>query len=221
MVSGAALNSNRNQLTGSRFCFFLGALIDFSKFNSCIVLCFLLDGGDQIVLRLFTGQAGNALKRSNLLIFELVTRFLGLLNLCELAIELFILLIQSICFTVECFFLLGQTALELLRFVAAFLDLTLSLGTASVNLVFRLKNRFTFFGFASLDCIVDNAGGFLFGTADFLFGYLFAIQAANDHTNNQSDNTDDQSDYGINHDFCETPPGFLTFRNLQSNNNPP
>src|SRR5699024_2187169 len=163
--------------------------------------------GDQIFFGFLTGQAGDALKGGNLLVLELITRLLRFLNLRKLAAEFFALSVQGIGLTIESLFLLRQTAFKLLRFIAALFDLPLGFCTGFMDLVLGLQDCLAFFCFASFNCIIDNAGGFLLSTADFFLGYLLAVQAAGHYTNNQSDNTDDQSDYGIDHSFCETPPG--------------
>ena len=178
MIGGTALNGDGNEFTSGGLRLFLCALIDFAQLHCGIMLCLLLDGGNEIILCLLTGQAGNAFQRCKLLIFELLTGFLRFLHLCESAVKLLIFLVQRICFAVERLLFLSETALQLLGFVAALFDFAFGLTPIFVDFVLRFQDRLTFFCFSRLNSIVYDAGSFLFSAANFFFRNLLAVQVA-------------------------------------------
>ena len=121
MVGGTALNGDGDEFTRGGLCLLFHTLIDFAQLDCGIMLCLLLDGGNEIILCLLAGQAGNAFQRCKLLIFELLAGFLRFLNLCESAVQLLTLLVQRICFAVQRLLLLGETAFPLPRLPHVFL----------------------------------------------------------------------------------------------------
>ena len=201
MICSTALDSRGNNLTGIFFRFILGLLLDFPQLDGSIMLCFLLNGIHQKFLCFITGQSGNAFQTFQLLLLVQLSFLAALLDICQLAVQLFAFLFCCICLAIQRFFLLCQTTFGFLHFAPAVLDLTFKVCTVFVDFFLCFQQSFTLLAFRSFNGIVDNALGFFLSTSDFPFRYVFTVHDAD---NSAGDYTDNNTNYNTNNHSSET-----------------
>ena len=206
MVCGTALDCGGNDLTGIFFRFILGLLLDFPQLDGSIMLRFLLNGIHQEFLCFITGQSGNAFQTFQLLLLVQLSFLAALLDICQLAVQLFAFLFCCICLAIQRFFLLCQTTFGFLHFAPAVLDLTFKVCTVFVDFFLCFQQSFTLLAFRSFNGIVDNALGFFLSTSDFPFRYVFTVHDAD---NSAGDYTDNNTNYNTNNHSSETHLLFL------------
>ena len=92
----------------------------------------------------------------------------------EFLVNSLVLFLDIIELAVEGFFLLLNSALLALNLFASVGNFLFALVSEAVNLVLTLKNNLFLLSFGSLDSVRDNLFGFFLSTSDFLFGSVLA-----------------------------------------------
>ncbi len=144
VVCGAALDSRCDYLAGSLVSLVLVLLLDLLYLHGHLVSYILTDAVDEVSLGILNGEAGDLLEHFELTALDL-SDFL-LLCFCGgyLSGELFALLFDSVCFSVEVFFLLLKAAFLLLNLGAARLFFPLEFGAVFVYFFLCLYESFSF-----------------------------------------------------------------------------
>ena len=105
----------------------------------------------------------------------------------EFLVNSLVLFLDIIELAVEGFFLLLNSALLALNLFASVGNFLFTLVPEAVNLVLAFKNNLFLLSFGSLDSVRDNLFGFFLGTSDFLFGSVFADLNAQKYTDHSAD----------------------------------
>ena len=136
VVGGAALDGGGHDLAGTLVGLVLGAGLDLLDLQRRFVGDLGLHLGDQVILRLLGGEAGNALQHLGLAALDELDLLLLLVQSCVLLGQSLLFLLDHLGLVIEVLFLLLQTAFLLLLFGAAFLDFLLVLAAVLQNLFF-------------------------------------------------------------------------------------
>ena len=105
----------------------------------------------------------------------------------EFLVNSLVLFLDIIELAVEGFFLLLNSALLALNLFASVGNFLFALVSEAVNLVLTLKNNLFLLSFGSLDSVRDNLFGFFLSTSDFLFGSVLADLNAQKYTDHSAD----------------------------------
>jgi len=119
-------------------------------------------------------QPGYSFKLGHLLSLCLKCLFIKFLNLFRLFIKKFFFLFQGFDFSVKSLFLLNKSSLQTLDFISSFLNFSIELQPAFMNLFLCLKQYFPFFSFRNFLSFADYSLCFLFSTANFGFCFFLS-----------------------------------------------
>ena len=192
VVGGATLDGEGNDLLGSGVRLFLGPGLDLLNLQGGLVGDLLLQLGQQDVLGLLGGHAGNALQLTDLLVLQL-GQFLALgVQGLLLGGQGFFLMLQVFQLAVQVFFFLIEAVFLLLQLGAALLDLGLVLGAGLQDLLLGLYQRLALLALGGLDGVVNDALGLFLRAGDLLFGDPLAVL----HAHREPDG---EKDHGANH----------------------
>ena len=153
--------------------------------------------GNEILLGLLHGKAGDALQHLGLAALDEVDFLLGLVGGGVLGCQKFFFLLDVFGLSVQVFFLLLQTALLLLQVRPAALLFLLVLGAGLQDLLFCLQQCFSLFALGALDGLVDDPAGLLLRAGDFFFRYFLPIGNAEKEGNGRHNDRDHQGDQGL------------------------
>ena len=175
MVGGAALDGGGHDLPGAAVGLVLGPGLDLLDLQGSLVGHLGLHLGDQVILGLVGGKAGNALQHLGLAALDDLDLLVFLVGGGVLGSQRLLLLLDGVHLVIEVFFLLLQAALLLLQVGAPLLHFLLVLAAGLQNLFLGFKKCFSLFVFRALDGFVDDAGGFFLRTGDLFFRHALAI----------------------------------------------
>ena len=105
----------------------------------------------------------------------------------EFLVNSLVLFLDIIELAVEGFFLLLNSALLALNLFASVGNFLFALVSEAVNLVLAFKNNLFLLSFGSLDSVRDNLFGFFLSTSDFLFGSVLADLNAQKYTDHSAE----------------------------------
>ena len=175
MVGGAALDGGGHDLPAPAVSLVLGPGLDLLDLQGSLVGHLGLHLGDQVILGLVGGEAGDALQHLGLAALDDLDLLVFLVGGGVLGSQRLLLLLDGVHLVIEVFFLLLQAALLLLQVGAPLLHFLLVLAAGLQNLFLGFKKCFSLFVFRALDGFVDDAGGFFLRTGDLFFRHALAI----------------------------------------------
>ena len=198
VVSRAALDGGGDDLAGSLLALVLEPLVDLADLDGSVMLRFGLDRVDEHFACFVARHARDLFELFYLLVLDALELVLLLLYGFQMTAQLFVLAVEGVALLVERFLALNETALELLRLVAALLQLAVCLDALTMDLVLRLEHGLALFGLTGLDRLVDDAGRLGFSIADRFFGNALAIKKTNDNAHSETYDTGDDryDDFG-------------------------
>ena len=198
MVSRAALDGSGDDLAGGLLALILEPLVDLADLDGSVMLRFGLDRVDEHFACFVARHARDLFELFYLLVLDALELVLLLLYGFQMTAQLFVLAVEGVALLVERFLALNETALELLRLVAALLQLAVCLDALTMDLVLRLEHGLALFGLTGLDRLVDDAGRLGFSIADRFFGNALAIKKTNDNAHSETYDTGDDryDDFG-------------------------
>ena len=186
MIRGAALDGRGNDLSCALVGLVLILRLDLLDLDGHLVGDLVADAGDQIILGLFDGEAGDLLEHFELALLHQSDFLLLCFHSGDLAAENVVLLLDGVQLSVKIFFLLLVAALLLGQLGAALLDLPLVFRAAFVYFFLCLKESFSLLALRTFYRFVNYALGFFFSTGYFAFGNLFAVAEAYKESRYQS-----------------------------------
>ena len=175
MVGGAALDGGGHDFPGAAVGLVLGPGLDLLDFQGRFMGHFGLHLGDEVILGLVGGEAGDALQHLGLAALDDLNFFVCLVGGGMLGRQRLLFLLDGVHLVIEVFFLLLQAPLLLLQVGPPLLHFLLVLAAGLQNLFLGLHKGLSFLAFRALDGFVDDAGGLLLRAGDLLFGHALAI----------------------------------------------
>ena len=151
------------------------------------------------------GQAGDFLQGFHLLVADFVGLCLGLLNVCQTAVQFVLFAFKGFGLLVQGRFLLFQTALLLGQLLPALFDFLVVFCSRFMNFILGFQQHFLLPVFAGADGLVDKPCCLLLSGADGTLGNPLAVQhtAAKARSNAQDGCNDTNNPT---HNSCSTPP---------------
>ena len=185
-------------LAGGLLALILEPLVDLADLDGSVMLRLGLDRVDEHFACFVARHARDLFELFYLLVLDALELVLLLLYGFQMTAQLFVLAVEGVALLVERFLALNETALELLRLVAALLQLAVCLDALTMDLVLRLEHGLALFGLTGLDRLVDDAGRLGFSIADRFFGNALAIKKTNDNAHSETYDTGDDryDDFG-------------------------
>ena len=206
MVCGAALDGGGDDLAGAGIGLVLGALLKLLDLERGLVRHFALDLLDQVLLRVFGSETGNALEHFGLAALDDLDLFVFLVQSGVLLVEGLLALFQRVRLAVEVLLLLLEPALLLLLLGAAFLDFLLVFVSGAQNILFCLQHDFAFLVFSALDRFVDNTKSLFVRVGYLLLGALSGSLANPNTKKNANDERPCRDERSVEIAYHEIPP---------------
>lgn len=206
MVGSAALDGGGDDLAGAGIGLVLGALLKLLDLERGLVRHFALDLLDQVLLRVFGSETGNALEHFGLAALDDLDLFVFLVQSGVLLVEGLLALFQRVRLAVEVLLLLLEPALLLLLLGAAFLDFLLVFVSGAQNILFCLQHDFAFLVFSALDRFVDNTKSLFVRVGDLLLGALSGSLANPNTKKNANDERPCRDERSVEIAYHEIPP---------------
>ena len=158
--------------------------------------------GDQVLLGLLGGEAGDALQHFRLAALDDLDLLVFLVDGRVLLGQGLFLLFNGLGLAVEVFFLLLQAVFLPLQVGSACLFFLLVLAAAFQNLFLCFQQGLALFGLCALDGLVDNACALFLGTGNFLLRDFFPITNTEREADGAADHQAQQGrDDGIHRDL--------------------
>ena len=194
MVGGAALDGPRDEFPGDGVGLFLVVGLNLLDLHGGLVGDVGLQLGDEVVLGLLGGEAGDALQHFHLGLFDGGDLLPGLFQLAEPPGEGLLFLLDVVGLAVQGLLLLLETALLLLEVGAALLDLFFVLVAGLQDFLLGLHQCLALLALGAFDGLVDDAFCLFLGAADLLFGNVLPVLVTQDKKYNcrncEADNAD-------------------------------
>ena len=207
MVGGAALDGDGDDLAGELIGVVLEVRLDLLDLERGVMLAFVFEILQQVVLSLLLRQAGELFQRFELALLDHFDLVLRGGNICLTAAEIVFLAFEGVELLVERLFLLLEAALLLLQVGAALLDFLFVFGSGFMNFLFRFHEHLALLILAALDGFVDDTRCFGFCASDLTLRDFLAIEHADqkeDKCYNQQ--SCDEQDVTIPFHCRNTPP---------------
>ena len=203
MVGGAALDRDRNDLTGKLIGIVLRLCLDLLDLHRRVVAAFALQILQELAAGLVLRQAGDLFQHFELALFDEVDLLLRRLNGSLALAQIVLLALEGVHLLVEGLLLLLKAALLLLKIGAALLDFSLVFGTVFMDLLFCLDEHLALLVFAALDRLIDDPGSLLLRAVDLALGDLFAVRLTGKEENHSYNNCNRSSNIPCNHKTLE------------------